>query len=137
MASAEVYSAIKAHLAASWATTPIAYENENFNKPDGAWIMLEVAGTLYVQQTIGAGYGQENRWDEEGILYLHVLVPTGTGSVNARTYAKSLANLFRGTTLLRDNLEFMDASIGMGDLADEEGNYWRITVSVDWRFIEA
>lgn len=139
MASNTVYDAIKAHVQASWATTPIAFENEAFTRPSppAPWIALEVSGTVYAQQTIGAGSGQANRWDEEGYLYIYVMVPTGTGSSDARAYAKSLANIFRGTTLLSDNLEFMDASIGDGSIADEEGTYWRLIVSIDWRFMEA
>lgn len=137
MASSAVYAAVKGLLEASWATTPLAFENENFTRNGGPFVMLEISGTLYGQQSIGAGSGQANRWDEEGVIYLHIMVPTGTGAMDARNYAKSLANIFRGTTLLGDNLEFMDASIGMGDLADEEGIYWRITLTVDWRYIEA
>lgn len=141
MASDTVYDAIRAHLAARWAATPVAFENEAFVRPvvDGTpqpFVVLEITGTAYGQQSIGARTQAENRWDEEGQLWLHVFVATGSGGSTVRRYAKQLADLFRGTTLLADTLEFGDASIGMGEPGDEEGAYFRVSVSLDWRRIE-
>jgi hypothetical protein len=139
MASGTVYDAIKGYLEAQWTTTTIAWENESFTKPEppAAWLMVEMTGDLYAQMSIGAGVQSENRWDEEGVLLLHVYVPSGTGASTARAYAKSLADLFRGALLLDDSLEFLDASIGMGQPGDDDGMWWRISVSVDWRRMEA
>lgn len=139
MASNTVYDAVRAHLEAFWSATPIAWENELFDRPEPAapWIMVEMVGDLYAQMSIGAGVQSENRWDEEGVLLLHVFVPSGTGASTARAYAKSLADLFRGALLIGDSLEFLDASIGMGQPGDDDGLWWRISVSVDWRRMEA
>ncbi|HEV7337021.1 MAG TPA: phage tail terminator-like protein [Bosea sp. (in: a-proteobacteria)] len=137
MASDVVYEAIRTYLSAAWSETPIEWENEAFNQPSDGWVAVEIAGTSYAQQSIGADDPAENRWDEDGILWLHVIVPTGTGSVTARRWAKQLADLFRGARLLSDDLEFLDASIGAGDRGVDEGPHWMITVSVDWRREEA
>lgn len=139
MASGTVYDAIRTLLTAQWTTTTIAWENEGYTKPEppAAWVMVEVTGTLYAPMSIGSGIHADDRWDEEGTVWIHVLVPTGTGTSLQRSYCKTIADIFRGTTLLDGDLEFLDASIGMGDQGDDEGNYWRVTVAVDWRRMEA
>jgi|SRR5215217_7119763 len=143
MASAAVYDAVRTYLTAQWSACPIAFENEPFERPmdeNGVplpWIAMEMMGTVYGQQSIGARTQAENRWDEEGQLWLHVFVASGTGSSLVRGYAKQLADLFRGTLLLSDTLEFGDASLGMGEPGDDEGAYFRVSVSVTWSRMEA
>ncbi len=137
MASDVVYEAIEAYLRANWTETPLQFENENFDIPSSReWVMVEMAGTVYGQQTIGADNQADNRWDEEGLLWLHVLVQAGSGSQLARRRCKALADLFRGALLLDDSLEFMDADIGIGAQGDDEGSTYRLSVSVDWRRME-
>lgn len=138
MASGLVYAAIKSYLISSWSETPIHFENENWSIPESReWLMVELNGTLYSQQSIGAATQEDNRWDEEGTLWLHLFVQKGTGSQTVRDRAKMLADLFRGTLLLDDSLEFMDADIGMGAPGDDdEGATYRLSVSVDWRRME-
>lgn len=137
MASGEVYDAIVGHLADQWTTTPVRYENKNFNYPDGPWVDIETTGNYYGQESIGESEQENNRWDEDGVLYVHVLVPQGTGASLARTYAKQLADIFRGVTLLGDSLEFRDAFIGRGEPGAEDGNWYRISVYIDWRRMDA
>jgi hypothetical protein len=139
MSSDVVYSAIKAYLTANWTTTEIAWENENFQSPlssDGsptAWVAVEITGNLYSQASIGAGTASGNLWREEGLLWLHIFVPTGSGSLVARQYAKQLADLFRGLSLSGDTLRFRDASIGRGQPGSEDGLYWGLSVSIEWQ----
>lgn len=138
MATDPVFDAIKAHLVANWTTTPLAYPNEWSDPAEGAgWVYFEIAGTDYDQVSIGAGSQAANRWDEEGMLWLHVMVPRGTGESEARADARALARLFRGAQLLSGNLEFGRASVGIGEPGDETGNWHRITTSVEWRWIDA
>ena len=144
MASSVVFDAIKDYLITNFTTTPLQFENEpaiDTNDPatglPAPWVQVEMTGTLYGQVSIGAATQATNRWDEEGQLWLHVFVPTGTGGHTARLHAKSLADLFRGTTLSGGSLEFMDAQIGMGEPGDEDGAWFRISLVVDWRYIEA
>lgn len=140
----EVYDAIRAHLGdgisvGAWQYAPIAYPNEAFSAPEppAPWVDFEITGTLYGQQSIGAHVQSENRWDEDGQIWLHVMVPVGTGGAAARGAAKTLANIFRGLTLLSGGLEFLDAQIGLGEPGDDNGNYFRISVSIDWRRMDA
>jgi hypothetical protein len=138
MASGAVSAAIEDFLIASWTATPLLFENKN-NAEDGTvlppadpapFVELSFTGRTYGQQSIGASLQKDNRWDETGMMFFDVLVPRGTGSRDARTYAKSLCDLFRGlTTLLNGNLEFQDASIGEGSNSDRyAGNYFIIPV---------
>jgi hypothetical protein len=145
MASREVYDAIRGVLdpneGGSWTATQIAWPNEgteNFPPADGsAWIAVQMTGTSYAQESIGAAVQAQNRWDEEGILWLHTFVATGQGERDQRSYCKQLADLFRGLMLLDGNLEFLDASIGLGEQSDDTGAWWRISVSIEWRRFEA
>lgn len=146
MASAEVYDAIRTYLLSAWTSTPIAFENENVDQngnevppnPAHPWVDVEMTGTLYGQQSIGASVQADNRWDEEGVLFLHVLVESGSGSRTARQHAKALADLFRGKNdLLAGNLEFLDAFLGSGRPGRREGNWFEIPVAIEWRRVEA
>lgn len=138
MASDIVYGAVQEFLTGRWNATKISWENQTYSLgTETAWIMVEITGTSYAQQSIGAGDGDANRWDEDGVLFVHVFVESGLGSLEARRLAKLAADLFRGTLLLGDTLEFGDASIGMGDVSEANGNWWRVSVSIEWRRIEA
>lgn len=147
MASDVVYDAVKNFLVSNWTTTLMAYENEPLadhllqnadGSPIACWVAMEMTGNLYSQETIGAGFQEDNRWDEEGKLWFHIFVPVGSGSSVARRNAKLLADLFRGLRLLGDEtLEFMDASLGLGEAADDNGNWYGVSMSIDWRRWEA
>lgn len=150
MADDAVYDAIKTYLSTAGnvavladpvtsVVPPIRFENESFPKPNppAPWIGMALTGVLYGQESIGASDQADNRWDEAGHLWLPVFVPTGSGASRARQIAKQLSNLFRGLTLLDGRLEFMDAFIGEGEPAAEEGNWYILPLSVEWRFIDA
>jgi hypothetical protein len=135
MASLEVFSAIKNELIAVWTNTPIVWENEFTSEKTSPWVMVEVRGTLYSQMSIGQTEQHDNRWDEEGVLEMHVMVPSGTGSELARDYAKQLTDIFRGKYLSNDTIEFRNSEIASGG-GDERGDWFRLTVSIDWRKID-
>lgn len=137
MASGAVYAGIKTYLQSNWTTTPLRFENETYVLDGNPFVAVEMTGTLYGQQSIGASHQADNRWDEEGVLWLHVNVPMGTGGFNARTYAKQLADRFRGLLLLNDSLEFRDAFIGRGQPGHEDGAYYRVSVYINWRRMDA
>lgn len=146
MASGAVSAAIEDFLIESWTTTPLLFENKN-NAEDGtvlppadptAFVELSFTGRTYGQESIGASLQKDNLWIEEGMMFFDVLVPRGTGSRVARTYAKSLCDLFRGQTLLNDSLEFMVASIGEGSNSDKySGNYFIIPLDIEWKRFDA
>lgn len=131
-----VFDAIKSHLTPLWTATPMQWPNEDFEPVgDASWVKVELHGTVYGQQSIGANVQADNRWDEEGILWLYVMVKRGIGTSQARGAGRALADIFRGLTLLGNSLEFMDANIGTG--ADQEGNWYMVPVSIEWRSIDA
>jgi hypothetical protein len=139
MASDVPYDAVRAHIEANWPHSPIAFENEEFHRPSppAHWLSFEMSGDLYSQQSIGAGEQSENRWDEEGTIWGHVYAPKNAGTSYQRKLCRWFADLFRGQTLLNGNLEFLDAHLGLGEPGDEKGVYWRISVTVDWRWVDA
>lgn len=118
---------------------PIRFENERFAqpRPPAPWIAMALTGVVYGQQSIGASEQADNRWDESGDLWLSVFVPTGSGSSRAWQLGRLLADIFRGRTLLAGSLEFMDAFIGQGTPAEDEGNWFVLPISIEWRHIDA
>jgi hypothetical protein len=145
MASGAVSAAIEDFLRANWTTSSLHFENKDAAE-DGSqippatpapFVELSFTGRVYGQVSLGASLQKDNRWDEEGFVFLDVLVPRGEGSRDARTYAKSLVDLFRGLRLLSDSLEFLDASIGEGEKGKYDGNYFMIPIDIAWRRIDA
>lgn len=150
MSADAVYDAIKTYLQTAANVTvladpttgivpPFRFENERFDKPDppAPWVAVALTGVLYGQQSIGASRQADNRWDETGHLWMPVFVEVGSGSSRPRQIAKMLADIFRGLTLVNNTLEFMDAFIGEGSPAPEEGNWYELPVVIEWRRVEA
>ena len=132
--SDEVYDAIRAHMDANWTHTEIRWPNETYESPqEQPWIAFEIFGTVYGQESLGMQVQADNRWDQEGHIWFHIMVPQGSGSSSIRGAAKAIANLFRGLRLLNDDLEFRDASIGPGSADDDKGNWFRVSLSIQWR----
>lgn len=136
MASGPVFDSVRSFLETNWTTTPLRFENEPFELDGTPFVDVEMTGTAYGQQSIGASRQQDNRWDEEGVLWLHVLVPINTGGSLVRTYAKQLADLFAGQTLINGGLEFRDAFIGRGQTGFEDGGYYRVSVYQKYRWMD-
>lgn len=132
MSTASVYSSIKTFLDANWTTTPLAYENYDYPVPNtpAAFVVVEITGNSYRQASIGAN--SQNLFRENGLLWLHVMVPSGTGSLTARTYAETLVELLRSRELV-SGLILGDSSVGLGDKSTENGNYWCLSMSVEWQ----
>ncbi|MCV9960733.1 phage tail terminator-like protein [Pararhizobium sp. BT-229] len=130
MASPEAFDAISNTLEASWAETSVLYENDPLEDPDtqAAFVYVEIVGDLYDQDTFGAP-GQ-NEWVEEGAVYLHVMVPNGTGSREARAIAKRLTNLFREIPI--GTMHFERMSIGSGEPGRDFPNYFAMTATIGW-----
>jgi hypothetical protein len=133
MSTVDVYSAIKTFLDANFTTVPCVYENTDTPLSDtpSAFVYAEISGTAYFQASTGGGLG-DNLFRENGLLWLHVMVTSGSGSITARTYAKTLVELFREAELLGGSLVFNQASVGLGEPGTEDGNYWRLSISIEW-----
>jgi hypothetical protein len=135
MSSPTAFDAFKGVLdtyAASAGALPVRYENEfsqdllDANTP--AWVFVEVYDDSYRQDTMGAPGA--NVWEETGVTYLHVMVPSGEGSVSARTYARTLMNLFREKPI--GDLFMPEMSIGAGQPGRDFPNYFAMTLTISW-----
>lgn len=91
------------------------------------WLAVDCTGQALDPVDIGA-----NVWQEEGTLYVNVMAPAGTGSDDARTLAKNVANVFRN--LGPRNVVYLGASIGTGVIEELNGKWWCLPVSIDWRY---
>lgn len=142
MPSVEVFDGVQALLTANWTATPVVYENDT-QPPKAAetplglkpWVLVEIEGSSYFQMTEGAGTKAANLWREEGLIYLHVHVPANTGSRQARQHADALAELFRTTEGIGTQIQYHDMSIGAGMVGQDNGKWWAMTVTVQWRRI--
>lgn len=131
MASYTAYRAIRDYLDAQWTTTRITWGNDNLGDENTQpWVHADITGTSYEQQSIGAGSVTDNRWVEEGVLFMNVMVHSGQGTDLARSYADTLVNLFRGQDF--SQMEFLRFSVGLGEVATENGNWWALPISIEW-----
>lgn len=133
MSSATTFEPIEDYLKAQWTMTPLVFENEDWPLPDqpAPLLFVEVFGNFFNQASIGGGEEVDaNLWREAGQLYGHILIPSGTGSRGARALAQQFVDLFRGQDI--GPLRFLDASIGASRPGDQDGNYFRMTATIDW-----
>jgi hypothetical protein len=127
------FTAIRNYLTTHWTTTDIAWPNEPFTRPSGdLFVAVDVDGRKLEQIEIGNPSG--NAWRERGRLWLHVYAPAGSGSLTARQYLKTLANLFRDQVV--DFVVFRNASFGWWPWLhryDIDG-WWRVSIAIDWSY---
>lgn len=131
MATPQTFEPIEDFLRSQWTVTPLVFENEDLelaNEPE-AVVLVEIFGDLMDQASIGAETQAANRWREAGQLSLHVLVPRGGGTRLARQLSRQLYDLFRGQEI--GAIRFGSASIGAGEPGKMDGNYYRMTVTID------
>lgn len=85
---------VETRLASQWGvTTPIRYENVEFTPPDGsAWIAVSLKESDSQKITLGSG-AQVRR--TVGTLFIEIFTPVGIGSLQSRTYADSLKEIFK------------------------------------------
>lgn len=138
-------AAIRARLVANWTTTPIAYQNERPATPwppvDGngllvPWVTLEIISTG--SSIEGTGTRQNHVWSYTGNVLVHVFVPVGTADGVATGYAVAIGEIFRAAEFYNDTPGFavrtLAPSIDDGDSADDDGNWFRCSMSVDFTY---
>lgn len=133
MSSLVTYDTIEQYITAQWTTTPLVFENFNTDLPDDPahFVLVEIFGDTFDQESIGAEPRTGNLFREWGQLYLNVMTRNGIGTRLARQYATSLVDLFQGLDI--GTLTFLRASIGAGEPGKNDGNYYRMTATIDWR----
>lgn len=129
MSSPAPFADISAKIEAAALGYPIAYPNVPFKRPNppGPWLRVDVTSNTLAPIELGARV-----WQEDGTAYVDVFVPAGSGSSTARTIAKDVANVFRG--LGPEDVVYLGGSIGQGTIAEVDGMWWCLTVTIDWRY---
>lgn len=145
MSSDRVYDAVRNYLIDVWSATHLVFDNEDADQGGNArpqegtapWVLVEMTSNFDERASIGASgetaADDDNLFREEGQLLFSVMVPSGTGSRVARQLAKAIVNLFRRLELADGTIEFLTASIGVGQRQEEEGQWFIMPVSVDYR----
>lgn len=112
----------------------VSWPNEGFARPDppAAFLSVEMAGDgMAAIEMSGQG-----AWQERGQLMLHILAPTGTGTVAVREIAKALSTLFRNASAVASALLYERQSIGMGEPEDDDGPWWVMSVLIEWKYTD-
>lgn len=137
-------AAIRARLVAGWTQTRITFQNETPAKPwppkDGqghsvAWVNLEIATLPSTLR--GAGVPGQQIWVYPGFVYVHVFVPTGSGDADAMAKAVAIGELFRGDVFYQQDgcyVRTWAPSIDGGGSGDDNGNWFRVTMSVPFEY---
>ena len=129
MSSTAAYDDIKARLD-EWTTTPVVYEDPFYELPatPAPFVFVEIFGTSFDQETAGAP--GNNMWREDGVAYLHVMIPSGMSSRDARVIADGLVVVFRERQAGSVRINEMD--IGKGQPGAVFAQYWAMTVTLYW-----
>jgi hypothetical protein len=137
-------AAIRARLVANWTTTPIAFQNENFDPPtdpnDGAslpWVFLEVLGNTSEVRTFGLPGSHE--WLYLGHILVHVFVPVNSGVESAQQYASEIGEIFRAKEFCNGDpgsaVRSWSPRTDGGETSDDEGNWFRVTMTCPFEFL--
>ncbi|MCO5080881.1 MAG: DUF4128 domain-containing protein [Rhizobiaceae bacterium] len=132
MSSPAAFTGIETYLRTNWTATPIHFENEPWNlaASPAHFLYVEMFGDFYDQASIGADPQDANLFRENGQVYVHVMTLRGIGTGQARTYAKQIVDLFRGNE--EAGVRPRGMSIGASEPGEQDGNYFRLTVTIDW-----
>lgn len=137
MSRSAVRGAVTDYLAANWTLSELVYQNtttEPAVQSDGVlrpWVYVEVSYNNTAQWSIGEEPRTGNRWREDGMVFFHMFTPAGAGLSVADLHADAMIDLFKGLQLSPD-IEFRDISSDIGGPGDDNGNYYRISISVEW-----
>jgi len=129
MSSPDPYLDLRSKLEAANLGVPISWPNEKFLQPNppSPFLVVGITSTVTQPHELG-GAG----WTEEGTATIDVFVPARTGSLLARQIAKAVSNVFRG--IPPQPVVYLSGSIGNGVIAEPDGLWWVLTVSVDWQY---
>jgi hypothetical protein len=126
-----VLAAVRSRLEAAWDDHPIHWPNEAFAPPeDSPWVALEVMPNG-ASSTAHNSAGKRAAQDD-GLIWVHVYVPTGTGEETARGIAEAIGAVFRGAVFSGTGCRIACGAPthgGAGD-GDDEGLWHYCAMSV-------
>lgn len=139
MGMTDAKTAIRTKMTAEWSTTDVAYPNEarpwqaeGKQWPTDAsgnpepWVYLEVLGAGADSTVFGSEDKRVAR--DGGLIFAHVFVPVGIGDKLATQYAEEIGEIFRVKRF--DGISTGAPSVGAGEQGDDDGLYWRVSVSI-------
>jgi len=151
-------AAVKAALEAGWTTTRIVYQNEVPADPwpptavmPGSsfpamqpWVYFEMT-TMPGQTIRGVGVPGDHLSQTNGMIFVHVFVPDGTGEATATQYAEQIGELFRAKKpyeadgcYLRTWIPRVDEGGDAGAQSEiagiNAGNWFRVSMSVPFQY---
>lgn len=127
MSSPEVFLVVRSLLEAEFTDCPLVWPNEG-DPPTSTepFVYVEVSGTLSRRIELGIA-----AMEERGLIWCHVYVPVGMGTLVCRNIAKRLSNIFRSA---RDSpVVFGDQRLGNGQ-GDDDGMLWLQAISIDYSY---
>lgn len=136
----EARAALSAFARTSWlaalvvvslpSTTPIAYDNLNFDPPeDGStWARLNIQHITADRASLGSP--DTCRFRREGLLSIQIFVPLGDGTLVADQIADSLVEAFEDVGAI-ENIWFRN--IRMKEVGSD-GTFHQVNVEVDFTF---
>jgi hypothetical protein len=130
MSSPEVFTAVRDLITDDFSLCPVVFPNEQTPTDSSLpWVYVDVSGSLLRRIELGIG-----AYEERGLVWLNIFVPVGTGTLEARTIGKALGRLF---LLARDSpVTFGDQSAAQGEPGDDDGMYWRQTMTINYQYQE-
>jgi hypothetical protein len=114
---------IEARLSANWATTPIDWENVDFDTPNNSpWIRLSVLNGESDRRNINSGKRHL------GLVVIQIFVPINTGTNTIRGYADTLAAVF-------EDQDFDDVECGIASIAiiGNSDVWYQVNVTIPYR----
>lgn len=139
MASPEVWADAQARVAAVATALGLTvnYPNAETQEPElGDDGVLPSFLAIEIEADGAAPYELGNSiWLEDGRLWVHVLIPTGSGITDGLAIRKAVANAFRATpnsgAILWDAFSFPP-----GGRDESSGNWFRLSLGISYRFTD-
>jgi hypothetical protein len=133
-------AAIRSFVESRFTAAPLVWPNERTFAPDvpAAFVAVEVIGLDNAIR--GVGDPSNRLFIHSGLIMAHCFAVFGTGSGAADTMADALADLLTRQDILISGaaesplVRTEDPTTHDGELGSEDGNYWRVTVSVPFDF---
>ena len=128
MSSEAPFTAVRTLVETTWSGAPVVWPNEGLEVADSSspWIYMDMSG-----HEMGAmELGPTAAYAERGTLWAHIQAPVGTGTLEIRTIAKQLSDLFRTASI--PGMTFGRQNLGAGEPGDDDGLYWRQSFTVDY-----
>lgn len=131
-------AAIRAYIEGGFTTAPLVWPNETHDLPaaPSPFVAIEVMGVT--NSVRGIGEPGNRLFIHPGIILAHVFVPFGIGQAAGDTVADAIGLLLQRKDIAAPTLPQLvrteDPTMIDGELGSEDGNYWRVSVSIPFDF---